>query len=116
MTFYKKVKDKYIIKAKIDMTVDEALKVLDFDPSKLGDEKALKQAYRKSSMKHHPDQGGTDEMMKKVNDAYEILQTKKEAEDKYLKHKVFKFVYPMFVSFFPNAFYELGFTFKLPPI
>ncbi len=34
---------------------------------------ALKQAFRKASMKHHPDCGGDAEIMKLVNEAYEVL-------------------------------------------
>ena len=34
----------------------------------------VKSSYRKMSLKHHPDKGGSTEMMKKVNAAYEMLK------------------------------------------
>ena len=41
------------------------------------DEKAsdneIKKAYRKLSMKHHPDKGGDPEQFKKINEAYQTL-------------------------------------------
>lgn len=33
----------------------------------------IKSAYRSKVLKHHPDRGGSEEMMKKVNEAFEIL-------------------------------------------
>ena len=33
----------------------------------------IKKAYRKLSMKHHPDRGGDSQKMKEINDAYQIL-------------------------------------------
>ena len=36
---------------------------------------ALKQAYRKASLKHHPDCGGDIEIMKLVNEAYDKLNS-----------------------------------------
>ena len=56
------------------MAIDEALSLLEIDPSALGDAAALKTAYRGTSRKHHPDRpGGNVEIMKKVNEAYELL-------------------------------------------
>ena len=41
------------------------------------DEKAsdseIKKAYRKLSMKHHPDKGGDPEQFKKINEAYMLF-------------------------------------------
>lgn len=37
-------------------------------------EEELKLAYRRASAQHHPDKGGSTEMMKKVNTAYELLK------------------------------------------
>ena len=34
----------------------------------------VKSSYRKMSLKHHPDRGGSTEMMKKVNVAYDLLK------------------------------------------
>jgi hypothetical protein len=59
------------------MSVQEALDVLDFDPQRLGDAAALKQAYRAKSMEHHPDRGGSTQMMQQVNEAYEVLVRQK---------------------------------------
>ena len=37
------------------------------------DQDAIKKAYRKLQMQHHPDKGGDPEMSKKINDAYSVL-------------------------------------------
>jgi hypothetical protein len=55
------------------LSVDQSLKVLELDRSKLGDAQAIKDAYRKAAMKNHPDRGGSAEKMKDVNEAYEVL-------------------------------------------
>lgn len=34
----------------------------------------IKVAYRRACMKFHPDRGGSDEMMKAINQAYEVLE------------------------------------------
>lgn len=34
----------------------------------------IRKAYYRMALKHHPDKGGTDEMMKKVNEAYEKMK------------------------------------------
>ncbi len=52
------------------MTKKQALSILQPEANTFG---ALKQAYRAASMKHHPDCGGDAEIMKLVNEAYEIL-------------------------------------------
>jgi curved DNA-binding protein CbpA len=60
------------------MAVQEALEILGFDGDAF-DEQTLKTAYRKAAKLHHPDRGGgSAEIMKKVNEAYELLtrQTK----------------------------------------
>ena len=46
-------------------------KTLGVDKSSNSD--VIKKAYRKLSMKHHPDRGGESETFKKINDAYQIL-------------------------------------------
>lgn len=53
----------------IEMSTTDAEKVLD-----LKDGDSLEKAYKKAAMKHHPDRGGSEEMMKKVNQAYELLK------------------------------------------
>lgn len=45
-----------------------------FDIEKVPDENELKSLYRKMSIKYHPDKGGSDELMKDVNQAYDILK------------------------------------------
>ena len=46
-------------------------KVLGVDPkSSQGD---IKKAFRKLSLKHHPDRGGDAEEFKKINEAYSTL-------------------------------------------
>lgn len=56
------------------MAVDEALKVLELSAIDARNTTKLKTAYRAASRKHHPDTGGDPEMMKKVNEAMEVLE------------------------------------------
>lgn len=60
------------------MTRDEAMKVLEMSPDQLGDTDALKSAYRVASRKNHPDLGGSEDAMKRVNAAYEMLKNMKK--------------------------------------
>ena len=46
-------------------------KILGVDKSV--DDNALKKAYRKLAMKHHPDKGGDEKKFKDISEAYEIL-------------------------------------------
>ena len=46
-------------------------KVLGVDESSNQDD--IKKAYRKLSLKHHPDRGGDGEQFKKINEAYSVL-------------------------------------------
>ncbi|KAG8694491.1 hypothetical protein FRC11_002160, partial [Ceratobasidium sp. 423] len=41
--------------------------------SRDADEKTIKKAYRKASLKAHPDKGGSEAKMAAVNEAYEVL-------------------------------------------
>ena len=53
--------------------------------SKGADTKDVKRAYKKATLKHHPDKGGNPEEFKKVQEAYEVLSddNKRQAYDKY---------------------------------
>jgi len=55
----------------LEMTKDEAYSILGISPNSDYD---LKKAYRQASIIHHPDKGGTTEMMQKVNAAYQLLK------------------------------------------
>lgn len=52
---------------------------------KSADAKAIKKAYRKLAIKHHPDKGGDPEKFKEINAAHEVLSNpeKRELYDKY---------------------------------
>ena len=41
---------------------------------------AIKKAYRKLAMKHHPDKGGDEKLFKEINEANDILTSDKRAE------------------------------------
>ena len=62
----------YLQKIIIAITKDEALDILDIQDDAL-DLTKLKTAYRKAAMENHPDRGGNEDDMKKVNEAYEYL-------------------------------------------
>ena len=53
--------------------------------SKQASDAELKKAYKKASMKHHPDRGGDEEQFKKVNEAYATLKdpSKRQMYDQY---------------------------------
>ena len=53
--------------------------VLDVQPDVSPDQ--LRQAYRQAAMRNHPDRGGTDEKMKAVNLAFEILTNPQQRAD-----------------------------------
>lgn len=59
------------------MSIDEALKQLGLDAKKPYDETTVKKAYRDASKRAHPDLGGSKEEMQKVNEAYEMLKTRR---------------------------------------
>mmetsp|Transcript_23770 Transcript_23770/g.33260 ORF Transcript_23770/g.33260 Transcript_23770/m.33260 type:complete len:263 (+) Transcript_23770:188-976(+) len=51
--------------------MEEHYHVLELSPD--ADAKAIKKAFRRLSLKHHPDKGGSAEMMAKINKAHSIL-------------------------------------------
>jgi DnaJ family protein A protein 2 len=61
----------------------ELYKVLGVEKS--ADAKAIKKAFRKLAIKHHPDKGGDPEKFKEINAAHEVLSNpeKREIYDKY---------------------------------
>lgn len=50
----------------------------------------LKSAYKKAAIKNHPDKGGSEEMMKKVNDAHDTLKKYGSSTTKLPKENPFK--------------------------
>jgi curved DNA-binding protein CbpA len=61
-----------------EMSYSDALKVFGLDSVKDKDE--LKKLYRRLSLKNHPDQGGSEDKMKDITVAYDILAKGKESE------------------------------------
>lgn len=55
------------------MTVDQALQTLGLTRADLGDKDKVKKTYRQKALDAHPDRGGSEEQMKLVNQAYDIL-------------------------------------------
>src|SRR6188472_376540 len=52
--------------------------VLGLNKSASNDE--IKKAYRRLAVKHHPDQGGSEEKFKEVAEAYEVLKDEKKRQ------------------------------------
>jgi curved DNA-binding protein CbpA len=50
----------------------------------------VKKAYRKACSKYHPDKGGSNEMMKAVNDAYDLLKDFKGSSKETENQNVFE--------------------------
>jgi len=69
------------------MNTNDYYKVLGIDKSASKEE--IKKAYRKLSLKHHPDKGGDVNDFKKLNEAYEILgnEEKRNEYDNPNKHQ-----------------------------
>ena len=51
--------------------MEDYYKVLGVSEKASGDE--IKKAFRKLSLKHHPDRGGDSDVFKKINEAYQTL-------------------------------------------
>ena len=53
--------------------------------SKNADKKEIKRAYKKATLKHHPDKGGDADKFKKIQEAYEVLSNdqKRQAYDQF---------------------------------
>lgn len=58
----------------LEITRDQAVKVLGISQSDANDADKLKAAYRAASMKSHPDRGGSNAAMQDVTAAYELLK------------------------------------------
>lgn len=56
----------------LEMTSDEAIRVLGLRPGE-----DVKSAYRRASLRNHPDRGGSEASMKEINRAFEVLSGKK---------------------------------------
>lgn len=57
----------------LEMSVDDALRVFGLQGKSYTGE-TIKQTYKSLAMQHHPDRGGSLEMMKQVNAAYDLLK------------------------------------------
>ena len=61
--------------------------VLGVSENATGDE--IKKAFRKLSMKHHPDKGGSESKFKEINEAYQTLGDPEKREMYKMKQKGF---------------------------
>ena len=61
---------------------DEFYETLGLDAARRADytDKELKRAYRKASLKNHPDKGGDPDVFQKVHEAFEIITATREAK------------------------------------
>ena len=60
----------------------EYLKELGFSPTDSPSPKEIKSAYRKLTLKEHPDKGGNPEKFRAITEAYEALESGKYLDDK----------------------------------
>lgn len=70
MSFKRSVHDKYQI---IAMSVGDALSLLGLTSADLSDKDKVKKVYRQKALDTHPDRGGSEDLMKKINQAYDVL-------------------------------------------
>lgn len=83
--------NEYLLEQTLSPT--EALAILGISAKDMNDA-ALKKAYRSAAMRAHPDRGGTDVEMQKINAAYDMLKNSKSVavraatEDTYRDEKV----------------------------
>ena len=55
------------------MSYQEALEVLGISADNASDKDFLKKQWKKLALQHHPDRGGSEKMMQRINAAYDIL-------------------------------------------
>lgn len=65
------------------MTVPDAMKLLGASSDDLSNPDKIKSLYRAQSLKHHPDVGGTTDMMQRINAAYQMLSKGKTKASPY---------------------------------
>jgi curved DNA-binding protein CbpA len=67
---------------------DEYYSLLSLDKTEELTTSSLNKAYRKAALKNHPDKGGNVDAFKKVQEAFEILQSKlaEEEQSKFYKN------------------------------
>ena len=66
----------------IPLNLYEILKVKDFTPFN-----EVRSAYKKLCLKHHPDRGGDEKVMKAVNAAFSFIQKNQAMYDRLLKER-----------------------------
>lgn len=57
------------------MNRDQALTILGFDVSSLPTKREVKSAWKSKASTEHPDHGGSDDTMAKINAAYKLLSS-----------------------------------------
>jgi curved DNA-binding protein CbpA len=71
------MKFKNFIELLKEMSLPDAVKIFGIPPDKIGDQEYLKKTYRELALNNHPDRGGSLDMMKNINAAYDVLKKSK---------------------------------------
>jgi hypothetical protein len=62
------------------MSLDTAKKLLGFDETVMPSPDEIKRAWKQKALEHHPDRGGSPEMMKQINVAHDVLLGKQHPD------------------------------------
>jgi hypothetical protein len=62
------------------MSLDTAKQLLGFDETDAPSTQEVEKAWKRKALEHHPDRGGSDEMMKQINIAHDVLTGKQRPD------------------------------------